>query len=192
MLIGGDRPRGRPMDIGDWLRSLGLGQYEDAFRKNEIDSIVLPDLTEGDFEKLGVPMGHRKRLVKAIASLGTSETAAPPEKSCALDLDRRRRASAAYRHVLRPRRFDRNLGAARSGRYAQHHRRLPQMLRGADHRRRRFRRQIYGRRSARLFWLSAGARARCGARRAGRSRNYRCGAQTGHAGWRAVACARLA
>ena len=68
------------MDVGDWLRGLGLGQYEDLFRANEIDSAVLPDLTEGDFEKLGVPMGHRKRLLKAVATLGTTETAVQPEK----------------------------------------------------------------------------------------------------------------
>ena len=42
------------MDVGDWLRSLGLGQYEAAFRENEIDAEVLPDLTDADLEKLGV------------------------------------------------------------------------------------------------------------------------------------------
>ena len=67
------------MDVGDWLRGIGLGQYEDVFRKDEIDGSVLPDLTEGDFEKLGVPMGHRKRLLKAIASFGATEAAAQPE-----------------------------------------------------------------------------------------------------------------
>src|SRR5271154_1429156 len=61
------------MDVGEWLRGLGLGQYEATFRDNEIDDAVLSDLTDGDLEKLGVPMGHRKRLLKAIAALG-----APP------------------------------------------------------------------------------------------------------------------
>src|ERR1700688_901442 len=63
------------MDVGDWLRGIGLGQYEGVFRENEIDGAVLADLTEGDFEKLGVPMGHRKRLLKAIANLGATATA---------------------------------------------------------------------------------------------------------------------
>ncbi len=67
------------MDVGDWLRGLGLGQYEDVFHQNEIDGTVLADLTEVDFEKLGVPMGHRKRLLKAIANLGATETVAQPE-----------------------------------------------------------------------------------------------------------------
>ena len=66
------------MDVGAWLRALGLGQYETTFRESEIDAEVLPDLTEGDLSQLGLPLGHRKRLLKAIAALGTGETAAKP------------------------------------------------------------------------------------------------------------------
>lgn len=70
------------MDVGDWLRDLGLEQYGALFKANEIDSEVLPDLTETDLEKLGVPLGHRKRLIKAIAGLGTTQqTAAPRPQS---------------------------------------------------------------------------------------------------------------
>lgn len=54
------------MDVGGWLRSLGLSQYESAFIENAIDSDVLPELTEGDLERLGIPLGDRKRLIKAI------------------------------------------------------------------------------------------------------------------------------
>jgi class 3 adenylate cyclase/tetratricopeptide (TPR) repeat protein len=57
------------MNVGDWLRSLGLGQYEGAFRESEIETDVLPELTEGDLEKLGLPLGPRKRVLKAIAAL---------------------------------------------------------------------------------------------------------------------------
>ena len=60
------------MDIGEWLRGLGLGQYEDTFRESEIEFDILPELTEPDLEKLGVPLGHRKRLLKAIASFGAT------------------------------------------------------------------------------------------------------------------------
>jgi class 3 adenylate cyclase len=63
------------MDVGDWLRGLGLGQYEAAFRESEIDAVVLPELTESDLSQLGVPLGHRKRLLKAIAALSTAEQA---------------------------------------------------------------------------------------------------------------------
>src|SRR5271167_182423 len=66
------------MDVGDWLRSLGLGQYETLFRQNDIDAEVLSELTEGDLEKFGVSFGHRKRLLKAIASLGSTETTVKP------------------------------------------------------------------------------------------------------------------
>ena len=57
------------MDVGGWLRNLGLGQYESAFLKNAIDTDVLPELTEGDLEKLGIPLGDRKRLIKAIRAM---------------------------------------------------------------------------------------------------------------------------
>jgi class 3 adenylate cyclase/tetratricopeptide (TPR) repeat protein len=61
------------MDVGAWLRNLGLGQYEASFRENEVTADVLTELTELDLEKLGMPLGHRKRLLKAIASPGFGE-----------------------------------------------------------------------------------------------------------------------
>src|SRR6516162_2959929 len=64
------------MDVGGWLRSLGLGQYEALFRANEIDADILPELTEVDFEKLGLPLGHRKRLLRAISGLAAPGTLA--------------------------------------------------------------------------------------------------------------------
>jgi class 3 adenylate cyclase/predicted ATPase len=69
------------MDVGDWLRSLGLGQYETLFRENDIDAEVLSDLTDGDLEKFGVSFGHRKRLLKAIASLAAAQPGAKPATS---------------------------------------------------------------------------------------------------------------
>jgi hypothetical protein len=60
------------MDIAAWLRGLGLEQYEPAFRANEIDERVLPSLTAEDLKDLGVSLvGHRRRLLEAIAALGT-------------------------------------------------------------------------------------------------------------------------
>ena len=58
------------MDVGGWLRGLGLGQYEANFRDNKIDFDVLADLTDGDLQDLGVPLGDRRRLLRAIAELG--------------------------------------------------------------------------------------------------------------------------
>jgi predicted ATPase len=58
------------MDIVVWLRSLGLGKYEAAFRENEIDETVLPGLTHENLRELGVTaLGHRLKLLDAIAAL---------------------------------------------------------------------------------------------------------------------------
>jgi hypothetical protein len=58
------------MDVGDWLRSLGLERYEEAFRDNEIDVELLPNLTGDDLKDLGVSLvGHRRRLLDALAQL---------------------------------------------------------------------------------------------------------------------------
>src|SRR5271166_5432291 len=65
------------MDVGEWLKGIGLGQYEATFRAHDIDVDVLPDVTEADLEKIGLPLGARKRLMKAIANLRPPEGAAP-------------------------------------------------------------------------------------------------------------------
>ena len=58
------------MDVVVWLRSLGLGKYEAAFRDNEVDESVLPNLTAEDLKELGVTaLGHRRKLLDAIAAL---------------------------------------------------------------------------------------------------------------------------
>ena len=69
------------MDIPAWLRGLGLERYEALFRASEIDADILPELTEIDLEKLGVPLGHRKRLLRAISGLAAAETSAAPSAS---------------------------------------------------------------------------------------------------------------
>ena len=58
------------MDIVVWLRSLGLGKYEAAFRENEIDETVLASLTHETLKEIGVTaVGHRLKLLDAIAAL---------------------------------------------------------------------------------------------------------------------------
>src|ERR1700736_5037328 len=67
------------MDVGAWLRSLGLERYEAAFSDNEIDGTVLPSLTAEDLKDLGVGIvGHRRKLLDAIAALRTDATAKAP------------------------------------------------------------------------------------------------------------------
>jgi class 3 adenylate cyclase/predicted ATPase len=81
------------MDVGDWLRNLGLGQYAAAFRDNEIDASVLPGLTTEDLKDLGVTLvGHRRRLLDAIAALGQEAVCAPsaaPVPAAAAEAERR-------------------------------------------------------------------------------------------------------
>ena len=56
------------MDIGGWLRTLGLERYEAAFRENEIDDTILPRLTAEDLKELGVrPVGHRRKHARQTA-----------------------------------------------------------------------------------------------------------------------------
>jgi class 3 adenylate cyclase/predicted ATPase len=60
---------GAAMDVGEWLRGLNLGQYEIVFREHAIDMDVLADLTDGELAQIGVSLGDRKRLLKAIGNL---------------------------------------------------------------------------------------------------------------------------
>ena len=67
------------MDVMVWLRSLGLGKYEAAFRENDIDETVLPRLTHETLKELGVvSVGHRVKLLDAIAALGSGASVKAP------------------------------------------------------------------------------------------------------------------
>ena len=72
------------MDLGGWLRSLGLEQYEAAFRENAIDDTVLHDLTENHLREIGIPLGTRLKLLKAIAALDVRAEAVGPIADVAL------------------------------------------------------------------------------------------------------------
>ena len=86
------------MDIGAWLRGLGLGQYERAFRDSEIEADVLSELTETDLEKLGLPLGPRKRILKAIANDADKapEAANPARPMPAKDTAERRQLTVMF------------------------------------------------------------------------------------------------
>ena len=57
------------MDVGTWLCGLGLGQYATAFRENKIEADTLPELNERVLRDIGVPLGHRLRMLRAIREL---------------------------------------------------------------------------------------------------------------------------
>jgi hypothetical protein len=68
------------MDIVVWLRSLGLGRYEAAFRENEIDETVLPSLTHENLKELGVTaLGHRLKAAPIPATPSGVAALAPPK-----------------------------------------------------------------------------------------------------------------
>ena len=73
------------MDVAAWLRNLQLERYELVFRDNAIDAEVLPELSEADLEKLGVVLGHRKKLLVAIQALRQEfqlqDARAPPSQT---------------------------------------------------------------------------------------------------------------
>jgi class 3 adenylate cyclase len=89
------------MDLGGWLRSLGLEQYEAAFRENAIDNTVLLDLTEDHLREIGIPLGARLKLLKAIAALGARAEATSPSAGVApsgppIDVAERRQVTVMF------------------------------------------------------------------------------------------------
>src|ERR1700731_4901945 len=84
------------MDIAAWLHRLGLEKYEQAFRNNDIDAEVLPELTAEDLISIGVTsVGHRRKLLAAIAALG----AAVPASAVTAAFGHTRQADAERRHL---------------------------------------------------------------------------------------------
>ena len=78
------------MDIAAWLHSLGMQQYDQAFRDNAIDAAILPELTADDLRELGVSLvGHRRKLLAAIAALRRDLDPAPETKGVAFVAERR-------------------------------------------------------------------------------------------------------
>ena len=96
------------MDVGAWLRNLGLEQYATAFRENEIDDKVLPTLTAEDLRDVGVgPVGHRRRLLDAIATLrivpnqqSSAPDALPTSGAAAKDTAERRQVTVMFSDLV--------------------------------------------------------------------------------------------
>ena len=172
------------MERGAWLRGLGWAQYEQAFRDNDVDARG-PAGADRRQTSIGLgvtSIGHRRRAARAIAALRKRRRPTPviPRRRRQRNPPRRRRgepvpapqgrAAAAHGDVRRPRRLDRAVRAARSRGHARGDPRLPGRVRARSSPLRRPRRQVHGRRRARLFRLAAGARGR---RRAGGARRPR-------------------
>ena len=100
-------------DIAHWLEELGMSEYAQRFAENGIDVSVLADLTDQDLKEIGVSLGHRRKMLAAIArACGVLRKHAPkPARRCRAEAPRHRRAPPSHRDVLGPRRFDGTLGA---------------------------------------------------------------------------------
>ena len=81
--------------VGDWLASLGMSEYVELFAANRIDYVVLPDLTDHDLEKLGIVLGDRRKILRAIQALPEA-TETPQLPAGGTD------ALAAFILILRP------------------------------------------------------------------------------------------
>src|SRR6516225_2534617 len=88
------------MDVGSWLRVLGLERYEAAFRENEIDETVLPRFTADDLKDLGIGIvGHRRKLLDAIAALRADANTKVPLSDTLPTIDRSLKDAAERRHL---------------------------------------------------------------------------------------------
>ena len=58
--------------IADWLEKLGMSEYAQRFAENDIDVEVLSELTDKDFDRLGVSIGHRRKIMRAIREFAAS------------------------------------------------------------------------------------------------------------------------
>jgi hypothetical protein len=93
--------------IADWLEKLGMSEYTQRFAENDVDISVLTRLSDHDLKELGVSLGHRRKMLAAIAKLETGGIdRAAGAGSCG-------RAPACHGHVLRFGGFDRYLRQAR-------------------------------------------------------------------------------
>jgi hypothetical protein len=94
-------PKRDAVEIAAWLRELGLERYEQAFRENEIDAEILPKLTADDLKDIGVTtVGHRRKLLEAIAALAEPAPAPQAELSAPGEAAPRARFAEAERRQL--------------------------------------------------------------------------------------------
>src|SRR5215475_9283795 len=93
--------------IADWLEKLGMSEYARRFAENRIDFSVLPDLTDQDLEKLGVVLGDRRKMLRAIAKLEAHKSAdtvtvaaAAPAGPSLLDTAERRQVTVMFSDLV--------------------------------------------------------------------------------------------
>ena len=91
--------------IADWLKTLGMSEYAERFEKDRVDFSVLPDLTDQDLEKLGVLLGDRRKMLRAIARLKAVDApiaaaTAAPDAARTLDTAERRQVTVMFSDLV--------------------------------------------------------------------------------------------
>jgi class 3 adenylate cyclase/tetratricopeptide (TPR) repeat protein len=88
--------------IAEWLASLGLSEYAQRFAENYVDASVLPDLTDQDLADLGIPLGHRRKMLRAIAELDGAalEPAEATSEPLPRDEAERRHLTVMFCHLV--------------------------------------------------------------------------------------------
>ena len=91
---------GGGLTIADWLERLGMADYAERFSENRIDFSVLPELSDQDLKELGVLLGDRRKMLRAIRELSAGEaaTAEPraPEPELKRDAAERRQLTVMF------------------------------------------------------------------------------------------------
>ncbi len=66
--------------IAEWLEKLGMSEYAQRFAENDLDVEVLSELTDSDFDRLGVSIGHRRKIMRGIRELASSSVSPSPDR----------------------------------------------------------------------------------------------------------------
>ena len=116
--------------VAQWLEKLGMSEYVQVFADNRIDFSVLRDLSEQDLKEIGVALGDRRKLLRAISALdGAAEPSASATSPAVLDGAERRQLTVMFCDLVG---LDRAFGRARSRGLARRNRHLSPLLRGVD------------------------------------------------------------
>jgi SAM domain (Sterile alpha motif) len=137
--------------VADWLEKLGLGQYAQRFAENDISFSVLPDLTDQHLKEIGVSLGHRLQLLRAIAELTSREkdapkvAVAPAATAATQDTAERRQVTVMFSDLVGSTALSARIGP---GGPTRGHFRLPEVRRRDCEALRRVRGEVHGRRRA--------------------------------------------
>src|SRR3954466_5256913 len=83
-------------NMDEWLRSLGLSEYLSRFEEHAVDLSIVGDLTDADLKDIGIPLGHRRKLLRAMAELGRGAALPGPPSDAIRDVAERRQLTVLF------------------------------------------------------------------------------------------------